>query len=189
MNLNYLVKRWLGRATCELGRGAVLYPEARIRNALGDSLAIRIGEFSHIKGELLTFGHGGRITIGRYCFLGHNARIWSALNIEIGDRTLVSHDVNIFDNLTHPISAKARHEQFRAIIAAGQPKSIDLGEKPVRIGNDVLIGCMSVVLRGVTIGDGAIVGAGSVVTGDLPPWTIAAGNPARVIREIATNER
>lgn len=189
MNLNYLIKHWLGKATCELGRGAVLYPEARIRNALGDSSAIQIGEFSHIKGELLTFGHGGRIKVGRYCFLGQNARIWSAAIIEIGDRTLISHDVNIFDNSTHPVSARARHEQFKAIITSGQPKSIDLGEKPVRIGKDVLIGCMSVVLKGVTIGDGAIVGAGSVVVSDVPPWTIVVGNPARSIREIPTNER
>ena len=62
-------------------------------------------------------------------------------------------------------------------------------EKPVLICDDVLIGCMAVILKGVTIGEGAIVGAGSVVTKDVPPWTIVAGNPARVIREIPEDER
>jgi len=189
VNLNYLLKRVLGRATCMLAHGAVLYPEARIRNALGNSSAIRIGAFSHIRGELLTFGHGGQIVIGQYCFVGQNSRIWSAASIQVGDRALISHGVNIFDSLTHPISAKARHEQFKAIIFSTSPKPDGLESMPVRIGSDVLIGCMSVVLRGVTIGDGAIVGAGSIVTEDVPAWTIVTGNPARILREIPLNER
>lgn len=154
MNLNYLIKNLLGRPTCTLGTGTVLYPEARIRNAAGRTSAISIGAFSHIKGEVLTFWQSGRIKIGDYCFLGQNARIRSASSVEIGHRTLISHDVNIFDSLTHPIDARARHEQFRDTISSRPVKGVDLGEKPVRIGDDVLIGCMSVVLLGVTIGGG-----------------------------------
>ena len=59
----------------------------------------------------------------------------------------------------------------------------------MRIEDDVLIGCMSIVLRGVTIGQGAVIGAGSVVTGDVAPYSIVAGNPARLIREIPQDER
>jgi acetyltransferase-like isoleucine patch superfamily enzyme len=59
----------------------------------------------------------------------------------------------------------------------------------VTVGNDVWIGANACVLRGVALGEGAIVGTGSVVTKDVPPYTIVAGNPARVIRELTPDER
>jgi acetyltransferase-like isoleucine patch superfamily enzyme len=121
--------------------------------------------------------------------VGEDTRIWSGARIDIGNHVLISHNVNIFDNATHPISPRARREQFKAIITTGQPRDIDLQDEPIEIANDVLIGCMSVVLAGVQIGEGAIVGAGSVVTVDVPAWTIVAGNPARVIRTIRQDER
>ena len=175
---------------CQMHKTAVLhYDTARIINNLQKSDAITIGAFTHIRGELLTFGHGGNIKIGDYCYVGEQSRIWSALSIDIGNRVMIAHNVNIFDNLTHPIGAKARHEQFKKIILAGQPSQIDLTEASVVISDDAWIGCLSVILKGVTIGEGAIVGAGSVVTNDIPPWTIVAGNPARIIREIPPEER
>ncbi len=189
MNANYVLKRLLGRATCVLEHAAVLHPEARVRNPSGDSRAIRVGEFSRIKGELLVFWHGGRIDIGSYCFVGQGARVWSGEEITIGNRTLISHNVNIFDNLTHPTSARARHEQFKAVLGFGSPSGAGLECRPVRIGADVLVGCSSTILRGVTIGDGAIVGAGSVVVRDVPAWTIVAGNPARHLRDIQPEDR
>jgi acetyltransferase-like isoleucine patch superfamily enzyme len=167
----------------------VIYDTARIVNNLQEPNAIEVGAFTHIKGELLTFGHGGKIRIGEFCFLGEQSRIWSAKNISIGNRVLISHNVNIFDNATHPISANARHEQFKQIITVGQPKIINLSESPIIICDDVLIGCMSIILSGVTIGEGAIIGAGSVITKNVSAWTIVAGNPARVIREIPEDER
>jgi len=170
-------------------KGAVLYSSSKILNNLQQRDAIHIGAFTHIKGEILTFGHGGSIKIGQYCFIGEDTKVWSAKSIVIGDRVLISHNVNIFDNTTHPISAKLRHEQFKQIINSGHPKVIDLQEESIVICDDVLIGCMSIILAGVTIGEGSIVGAGSVVTKNVPPWTIVAGNPARIIREIPEDER
>ncbi|MEL6330121.1 MAG: acyltransferase [Planctomycetota bacterium] len=163
----------------------MLYSSGRVLNNLGDDGAIRVGEMTHVRGELLTFGHGGAIRIGDYCYVGEGTRVWSALSIEIGDRVLVSHNVNIFDNDTHPIDdAGERHRQFASIISEGHPADIDLRERPVTIGDDVLIGCQSVVLSGVRIGAGAVIAAGSVVTGDVAAWTVVAGNPARAIREL-----
>jgi acetyltransferase-like isoleucine patch superfamily enzyme len=107
----------------------------------------------------------------------------------VGNYVLISHNVNIFDNETHPFNAARRREQFRQIISAGHPADMDLGQIPVIIEDDVLIGCLSVILPGVRIGTGAIVGAGSVVTKDVDAWTIVAGNPARLIRQIAEDER
>lgn len=176
--------------TCQIHATAVLHPSARLVNNRGVREAIGVGAHTHIKGELLTFAHGGRIRLGTFCFLGEDSRIWSAASIEIGDRVLISHNVNIFDNSTHPTDPKQRHEQFRKIVLEGRhPTSIDLEEKPVKIEDDALIGCMSIILSGVTVGRAAIVGAGSIVTGDVPPFTVVAGNPARIIREIQTDER
>lgn len=172
-----------------LGQGAKLMPSARIRNIRTDSRHINIGGHTLIAGELLVFPHGGNISIGEWCYIGEGARVWSSSSVDIGDRVLISHNANIFDSLTHPLGARQRHAQFRAIMLTGHPHSIDLGEQPVTINNDAWIGANACVLRGVTIGEGAVVGAGSIVTKDVPPYTIVAGNPARVIRELGPDER
>jgi len=175
--------------TCLYDESVKFYQMSQVINNLNRPSSIRIGSHSHIKGELLVFGHGGDISLGSYCFLGENSKIWSAKKIEIGDRVLISHNVNIFDNLIHPMNPGLRHSQFINIIASGQPKQIDgLDEKIVKIENDVLIGAMALVLRGVTIGEGSVVGAGSVVTKDVPPYTIVAGNPAHILRKISDSE-
>lgn len=172
-----------------MGNGTRLTSAARIRNALRDAKKIRVGEHSIICGELFLFAHGGDISIGDWCYIGEGARIWSSGAVRIGDRVLISHNANIFDSMTHPLNASQRHAHFKAIVQTGHPRSIDLGERPVIVGNDVWIGANACVLRGVTIGEGAIVGAGAVVTHGIPAFTIVAGNPARVIRELAPNER
>ncbi len=162
---------------------------ARIRNIRGNSTRIRIGSRTLVAGELLVFAHGGSIMVGDWCYIGEGTRIWSSSSITIGDRVLIAHNVNIFDSMTHPLGARQRHEHFKAILLNGHPSNIDLGEQPVTIANDVWIGTNACLLRGVSIGEGAIVAAGSVVTKDVPPYTIVAGNPARVVRELGSDER
>jgi acetyltransferase-like isoleucine patch superfamily enzyme len=189
LNLDFTIRRLLGRATCRLRSGAVLKSSARIRNIRGDSDKIVVGQHTHILGELLTFAHGGEIVIGDWCYVGEGTRIWSAASIEIGNRVLISHSANIFDSLTHPIAAAQRHEQVRKIFLSGHPREISLDEKPVRIDDDAWIGAGAFVLRGVTVGEGGIVAAGSVVTKDVPPYSVVAGNPAVVVRELSPDER
>lgn len=189
MNLDYWLRRLSGRATCILGNGARLYLQAKIRNIAGESARIVVGEKSQIAGELLVFRHGGQISIGNWCYVGEGARLWSAKSICIGDRVLISHNVNIFDSMTHPLSSADRHLHFRAIIETGHPASIDLGEREIVIGDDVWIGAGAILLRGVRIGLGAVIGAGAVVTHDVEPFSVVAGNPARVIRELGPYER
>lgn len=184
MNLDYWTRKILGKATCSLSRGAKLSPTARIRNIRGLTSAIKVGAHSFIAGELLTFAHGGQIEIGQWCFIGEGARLWSASGIRVGDRVLISHNVNIFDSLTHPLDARQRHQQFRAIMLQGHPREIDLGERPVEIGDDVWIGANSCILRGVSIGAGSVVGAASLVAHDIPTGCIYAGNPAKFVREV-----
>lgn len=189
MNLDLMIQRLIGRATCRLARNAVLKSSARIRNIRGDSAKIDVGEHTCILGELLTFAHGGEIKIGKWCYVGEGSRIWSAAAIEIGDRVLISHSVNIFDSLTHPLKVAARHEQVRQIFERGHPLTVSLDESPVRIGDDAWIGASAMVLRGVTVGEGGIVAAGAVVTKDVPPYSIVAGNPAVFVRELLPDER
>jgi acetyltransferase-like isoleucine patch superfamily enzyme len=170
---------------CRVGKDSVIYSTGSIRNKLGCPDDITIGMRTHVRGELLTFGHGGAIHIGDFCYVGEGTRIWSAESIRIGNNVLISHNVNIFDNDTHPIDdALARHRQFVAIITKGHPREINLNEAPVIIEDDALIGCNCIILAGVTIGRASVVGAGSVVTRNVPPYTIVAGNPAKVIRAI-----
>jgi acetyltransferase-like isoleucine patch superfamily enzyme len=189
MNIDYLIRRLMGRATCQLGAHATLSRTARIRNIFGDTSRIVIGEHSHIQGELLTFAHGGRIAIGDWCYVGEGTRIWSAESISIGHRVLISHSVNIMDSLTHPIRASERHAQTREILTSGHPRKLSLDEKPVVIHDDAWVGACALVLRGVTLGEGSIVAAGSVVTSDVPAFTIVAGNPAVIVRELKPDER
>jgi acetyltransferase-like isoleucine patch superfamily enzyme len=189
MNVDYLIQWLIGRATCQLGHGSKLSRSARIRNISGDSGKISVGKHSHIQGELLVFAHGGRIAIGDWCYVGEGTRIWSAGSIVLGDRVLVSHSVNIFDNLTHPIKAAERHAQVRQIMTNGHPRELALGEQPVIVHDDAWIGAGALVLRGVTVGEGAIVAAGAVVTRDVPAFSIVAGNPAVVVRELSSDER
>ncbi len=184
MNLDHLFQRLLGRATCELGPGSRLLASARIRNILGDRRAIRVGARSIVRGELLVFAGGGSIRIGDSCYVGESARLWSAGSIAVGNRVLISHGVNIIDNLTHPLSAVARHAQFVAIATRGHPVDVDLDPRPITIGDDVLVCANAIILRGVTIGRAAVVGAGSVVTRDVPALGLVAGNPARLIRSL-----
>lgn len=168
---------------CVSGPATRFYATAVVENN-GEDDAIQIGTNTHIRGELMIFGHGGEIVIGDHCFIGEQSRIWSAKQISIGDRVLISHLVSIFDSQTHPLNPQARHQQFLDIIATGHPNELDLDEKPVRIENDVWIGAHSVILAGVTIGEGAVVGAGSVVTKDVEPYSVVAGNPATLIKKL-----
>lgn len=184
INFHYLLRRLAGKPTCDKHPTARLGRSARIINIGNDSALIKIGAGTIVEGSLLTFAHGGQITVGQWCYIGEGSRIWSAGQIDIGNRVMISHNVNIFDNLTHPVDPVSRHQHFRAIATVGHPNRMDLGERPVLIDDDAWIAAGAMVLRGVTIGKAAIVGAGAVVTHDVPPFAIVAGNPARVIRYV-----
>ena len=93
--------------------------------------------------------------------------------ITIGDRVLVGGNASIVDFDFHPLTTDERAENVNAGAAA-----------PIVIGDDVFVGMEALIRTGVTVGDGAVVGAGSVVTQDVPPRTVVAGNPASVVREL-----
>jgi acetyltransferase-like isoleucine patch superfamily enzyme len=165
----------------EIAETARIYPSFRICNN-GGRASISIGERSVLLCKMETLAHGGRIVVGSDCFIGENSYIWSAAEISIGDRVLISHGVNIHDHIAHSLSAAERHVHFQQIFSAGHPEVLEnVARQRVAIEDDAWIGFNATILKGVTIGRGAIVGACSVVTKDVPPFAIVVGNPARQI--------
>ena len=131
---------------------------------------------------MIVFKHGGEITIGDHCFVGSNSKIWSAKKIHIGDRVLISHNVNIIDNNSHPLNAAERHKDFVHIFNIGLQDDVYLNEKEIIIEDDVWIGFNSTIFKGVRIGKGAIIGACTIITQDVPPYAVVVGNPPRIIK-------
>jgi acetyltransferase-like isoleucine patch superfamily enzyme len=166
----------------EIEESAIISPESGIYNSQKNKSSIRIGKKTYIMGDLLVFKHGGRISIGSYCFVGPQTRIWSAKNITIGDRVLISHNVNIHDNISHPLDSKERHLDFARYLEHGLADSIDLKEADVIIEDDVWLGFNCVILKGVTIGRGAIIGANTLISKDVPAYAVVVGNPSTIIK-------
>jgi acetyltransferase-like isoleucine patch superfamily enzyme len=167
------LRRVMFSGHAEFAPAAQLLETARIVNLRGDRRAISVGGNTVVGGELLVFAHGGRISIGEWCFVGEGGRIWSANEVSIGSRVLISHGVNIHDCDSHPRDAAERHRHYRELCEKGHPRALDsVPNAPVTIGDDAWIGFNVTVLKGVTIGARSIVAAGSIVTRDVPPDSI-----------------
>lgn len=178
-------KENIPKYNCILGEQSTIYPEAKIDNLLNNPNSITVGNNCHIRGRLLTYPSGGNIKFGDYCYMGEGGNIWSACSIEIGNNVLIAHNVDIFDHDTHPIDPKERQEHYKTIITTGHPtQKVNWNEKPVKICDNAWIATKTIILKGVTVGESAIVAAGSVVTKDVEPYTIVAGNPAKKIGEV-----
>ena len=127
--------------------------------------------------RLDAFGSHGCIRFGKNVQLNDFVHIGALESISIGDNVLIGSRVFISDH-NHGNYQMEDEASAPEIPPADRP----LSSRPVRIGNNVWLGEQVCILPGVTVGDGAIVGANSVVTRDIPPNSISAGNPARVIR-------
>lgn len=179
-----LIKKLLGIKYYTLGKNSSISNPNKIMNSSKNKLKINIGENSVLRCEIQILGHGGQVNVGNYCFIGENSYIWSGKKITIGDRVLIGHNCNIFDNDIHPFDKDERHAQFKDILSSGHSKKINLNDDEVVIEDDVWIGANVTVMKGVKIGKGAIVGAGSIVTKDIEPFTINVGNPSKILRRI-----
>ena len=173
-------------ATSAARQSATIGPEARflpggsVSNIAGRPERISVGAGSLIAGQLLVFRHGGAIRIGEWCYVGEGSRIWSASETSIGDRVLISHNVNVHDCDSHPLNAEARHRQFKAIAMSGHPEEIEgVDSRPIVIEDDVWIGFNAIVLKGSRIGARSVVAAGSVVMGTIPPNSLYIGKEVR----------
>ncbi|CBF71560.1 hypothetical protein AN6836.2 [Aspergillus nidulans FGSC A4] len=120
----------------------------------------------------IAIDYGYNVKVGQDVFINFNCVILDTCKITIGSRTLIGPNVSLFSG-THPVDPNLRNGT----------QGPEYGG-PINIGSDCWIAGNVVILPGVSIGDGCTVGAGSVVTKDIPAYHVAAGNPARILRKI-----
>lgn len=119
--------------------------------------------------------YGFHIEVGENFFANYNCTIIDVAKVKIGDNCQLAPNVSIY-TAGHPVHPDSRNSLYEYGIG-------------VMIGDNVWIGGNTVILPGVHIGSNTVIGAGSVVTKDIPDWVIAAGNPCRVIRKITEDDR
>ena len=119
--------------------------------------------------------YGFNIEVGRNFFANYNCTMLDVAKITIGENCFMASNVAIY-TAGHPIHPDARNSMYEYGI-------------PVTIGDNVWIGGNVVICPGVNIGSNCVIGAGSVVTKDIPDWSVAAGNPCRVIRKITDEDK
>ncbi|MFN8218167.1 MAG: acyltransferase [Solirubrobacterales bacterium] len=163
-----LLRRSAAGRNLRLGEGPLFYDAMPRIDASGE---IRAGDgfsiYSQPVRAQVSAAPGARIAMGDGVGINFGADLFAARTIEVGDATMIGPMVVITDTNFHPI---------------------DEGEatktEPVRIGSNVWLGRGAMILPGVEIGDHAVIAAGAVVARDVPPRTVAAGNPARPLREV-----
>ena len=140
-------------------------------------------------GTMFDVGPNGRVKLGDYALV-HGARIVCDAEVSIGDYALISWNVVLMDTYRVPMNAQERREEMQRVPTREKRLACAAVEaKPIHIERNVWIGFDACILPGVRIGEGSIVGARSVVTQSVPPYTIVGGNPAGIIREISAAER
>jgi acetyltransferase-like isoleucine patch superfamily enzyme len=177
-------------ANVTLGEGAYVetsYAFHRFQSQLSDAVSLGRGA-SMYRQTVLDVGKNGRVEIGAFSMLNS---LWIVCDraVTIGSHCLLSWNVVIMDTRRAPTDKASRGRLLRQAIAAGfhwphEP----VPAEPVVVGDNVWIGFDSVVLPGVTIGTGSVIGARSVVADDIPPYSVAVGNPARVVSRLAEPE-
>jgi acetyltransferase-like isoleucine patch superfamily enzyme len=149
---------------------------------------IVIGNDCLIEGVLVTETDQSEIRIGNNVYVGGQTNLDCVISIVVEDDVLISYQCIIADSDNHSLIYRIRKNDV-ADWKRGHHDWSTTSSAPVLIKRGAWIGARSIILKGVTIGEGGIIAAGSVVTRDVPPWTIVGGNPARVIRELTDDER
>lgn len=143
--------------------------QGALRRHLLEQLLGSIGEGTELRPPFHV-DYGSNITIGARCFANYGLVALDVAAITIGDDVQIGPHVQLLTP-THPVEAGPRRDKWEAA-------------QPIMIGDNVWLGGGVIVLPGVTIGENTVVGAGAVVTRDLPANVVAVGNPARVIRTL-----
>ena len=161
-----------------------LLPGAACHNS-GVKGNVSIGNHCTV-GALLQAFCGGKISIGNNTYIGPGSIIQSKESVIINDNVIIANNVLIVDNNNHPVDPAMRLKMS----ACEDFMNDELWtwkyaeSKPIVIEENVWIGRDSRILKGVTVGKGSIVALGSIVTKDVPPYTIVAGNPAKVVKHL-----
>ena len=149
-------------------------------------VGLRIGRAASLCDlTILDVGPRGRVVIGDYALV-NGAMIICDSEVTIGDYALIGWDVVLMDTYRVPFDVALRRRALEQVPHESPRRlAADVPAHPIRIARNVWIGFEACVLPGVSIGEGAIVGARAVVTEDVPPGAVVAGNPARMVRHRA----
>lgn len=170
------------RLNVEVGMGSTV----RWASLLGQRAGhLRVGERSIVSCRIDFDGREGRVQIGDRCFIGASHLVCRE-KITLGDDVIISWGVTVVDHNSHALEWEHRRNDV-ADWARGEKDWQHVEVRPVVIHDKVWIGFGASILKGVVIGEGAVIGAGSIVTRDVPPYTVVAGNPARPIKRINDN--
>ena len=143
---------------------------------------LHIGSNSMVAADVFFDRENASITVGHRTFVGRS-KIIAAQNVAIGDDVLISWDVTIVDHDSHSVQFSKRAKDVANWMRHKKDwSSIQIA--PVVIEDKVWIGFGAIILKGVTIGEGAVVAAGSIVTKNVPAWTVVGGNPAKPIKSL-----
>jgi acetyltransferase-like isoleucine patch superfamily enzyme len=158
------------------------------RSRLPRGLEVGRGASTYL-GTMFDVGRQGRVKLGQYALV-HGARIICDAEIVVGDYALISWNVVLMDTYRVPFGAQARRKELESIaLRPFRVAAAEVPASPIYIHRNVWIGFESCVLPGVTIGEGSVVGARSVVTENVAPFTVVAGNPARLIRQLESESK
>jgi galactoside O-acetyltransferase len=152
----------------------------KLHGGKGNRLTIK--ENSLVHASLFFDRPSAQISIGARSFIG-NSRLVCAEKLTIGNDVLVSWAVTMADHDSHSLDFERRKCDVTNWIAGHKDWS-NVPRAPITIEDKVWIGFGSIILKGVTVGTGAVVAAGSVVTRNVSPWTVVAGNPAKPIKQL-----
>lgn len=134
-----------------------------------------MGEGCYIETPMRANWGGHHVHLGKNIYINFNLTLVDDTHIYIGDNTMIGPNVTLA-TAGHPICPELRAQGYQY-------------NAPIHIGNNCWLGAGVIVMPGVTIGDGTVVGAGSIVTKDLPAGVVAVGNPCRVMRQIGERDR
>lgn len=149
--------------------------ETEKRAALIKEMFAEAGEGCYIEPPFHANWGGKHVRLGNYVYANFNLTLVDDGNIDIGDNVMFAPNVTVI-TATHPVLPALREK--------GLQFNVD-----VMICPNVWIGAGAIIMPGITVGENSVVGAGSVVTKDVPPNTVVVGNPARVLREIGERDR
>lgn len=175
------------------GINSILQPSFNMRldNPIPGNKYLKIGSDCIIGGNFIFESNKGFVEIGDNTFIGSSTFI-SISKIYIGNNVHIAWGCTFYDHDSHSLDyierRKDMNDQLSCLRLSKQITETknwnSVKSSQIKIENDAWIGMNCIILKGVTIGKGAVVGAGSVVTKDVPEWTVVAGNPAKIVKEI-----
>lgn len=163
----------------------------RLDNPMEGRKYLTIGNDCIVSGSFIFESKNGHVNIGNHSFIGGSTFI-SRSNISVGNNVTIAWGCTIYDHNSHSLDYLERRRDIDDELWSlrnGQSTYINknwdsVKSSPITICDDAWIGMNCIILKGVTIGEGAVVGAGSVVTKDVPAWTVVAGNPAKAVKTL-----